>query len=102
MSEGTKGLAQEDAKGDGYPECRDGSGVERKLRELSKVPEQWLSWESVLGDEAWEEGYRMVALRREDLIASLPFCPGTVTSRSIHSHNVLREDLREHRVQSWY
>lgn len=76
MSEGTKGLAQEDAKGDGYPECRDGSGVEWKLRELSKVPEQWLSWESVLGDEAWEEGYRMVALRREDLIASLPFALG--------------------------
>ena len=93
MSEGTKGLAQGDAEGEEYPECSDGSGVEWELRELSKVPGQWLSWESVLGDEAWEEGCRMVALRREDLIASLPFCPGTVTSHNIHSHNVLREDL---------
>lgn len=32
---------------------------------------QWLSWESALGDEAWEEGCRMVALRGKDL--AIPF-----------------------------
>lgn len=32
---------------------------------------QWLSGESALDDEAWEEGCRMVALRRKDLIAPL-------------------------------
>lgn len=32
---------------------------------------QWLSGESALDDEAWEEGCRMVALRRKDLIDPL-------------------------------
>ena len=59
---------------------------------------QWLSWESALGDEAWEEGCRMVALGGK---ISLSLFSGTVTSCSSHSHNVSRGDLREHKVQSW-
>lgn len=75
----------------GDPEFTDGYVVQWALGEMSKVLGLWLSWESMLRDEAWEEGCRRVTLRRKDLahkvcfIAS--FARDSDVSYDIHSYS---------------
>lgn len=76
------------------PKSSDGNEAGWQLGELSKVPHSGsagnVHWVRKPGKKAvgwWPSGGKI----------SLSLCSGTVTSHNSHSHNVSREDLREHK-----